>query len=718
MLKFRSDRAQCLVLGPIFLLPAVVFLLYSNTFQSPWILDDFHNILLNSSVHLANLDVESLWKPIRASLEGGRLDRPLARLTFALNWFAGGKETWGYHLVNITIHALSAVFLFLTIRALHRTPRGGSGTSDPYAVSFLAAFFWAAHPIQTQAVTYIVQRMAALAGLFYIFGLYCFIQGRIGSAKRRRYGWWGGCLVSFLLGVASKENAVLLPLAWVLTEMVFFQHGRRQRPAARWLLGLGVTAVSVIGITSVFFFAKGDTLSFLNYDSRYFTLWERLLTQPRVLLLYLSQLFYPVPSRLSIEHDIVLSTSAFQPWSTLPSILAVFFLIGLAIKKYKSWPYLSFGVLFFFLNHLIESSLIPLELVFEHRNYIPSMFLFVPLSSGLWIILNYFRLRQRRMVPIFATFIILLIFCFGTSTYIRNMAWESPATLWADAVRKAPSSGRALAYLAMVQSELPGGVPIALKLYDAALLGTKTNKQLEPEIYNNMAALHYESGDFNQAARGWEKALEKNPDYADARFRLSLASFKAGRPDEALGHLHRLIAAYPEHLAAWNLRGMVYFAKNDFENALRDFKRVLKPGPEFTAGLLNAGAVFVTTGYYDKADAFLASVPQDSEFVMPAFFWRLKSAVMRGDGSLASRYSEKLLPIMGRNELREGMEHLRRSAIYRDKTLLPALDAGLLKAAEEQAQKFYEFPRGRGNKPMTEPLLTRRVDPAPASTLP
>jgi tetratricopeptide (TPR) repeat protein len=179
-----------------------------------------------------------------------------------------------------------------------------------------------------------------------------------------------------------------------------------------------------------------------------------------------------------------------------------------------------------------------------------------------------------------------------------------------------------------------------------------------------------------------------------------------------------LIAAYPERLAAWNLRGMVYFAKNDFENALRDFKRVLKPGPEFTAGLLNAGAVFVTTGYYDKADAFLASVPQDSEFVMPAFFWRLKSAVMRGDGSLASRYSEKLLPIMGRNELREGMEHLRRSAIYRDKTLLPALDAGLLKAAEEQAQKFYEFPRGRGNKPMTEPLLTRRVDLAPASTLP
>jgi tetratricopeptide (TPR) repeat protein len=124
-----------------------------------------------------------------------------------------------------------------------------------------------------------------------------------------------------------------------------------------------------------------------------------------------------------------------------------------------------------------------------------------------------------------------------------------------------------------------------------------------------MAAIYYDSGDFNQAARYWEKALEKNPDYADARFRLSLASFKVGRRDEALGLLHGLIDKYPGHIPARNLRGMVYFENNDFENALRDFKQVMKPGPEFAAGLLNVGAVFVATGYYDKADAFLASVP-------------------------------------------------------------------------------------------------------------
>jgi len=718
MLKLHPEKAQHDLLGPFLLLTAFVFLIYSNTFQSPWILDDFHNILMNPSVHMERLDGESLWKLIHASLEGGRWDRPLARLTFALNWCAGGKDTWGYHLVNITIHALCAVFLFLTVRALHRTPRGGSGTFDPHAVSLIAAFFWAANPIQTQAVTYIVQRMAVLAGLFYIFGLYCYIQGRLGGTTRRRYGWWCGCLVSFLMGVASKENAVLLPLALVLTEMVFFQHGRPPRQTLRWLLWIGIPAVSVISITGVFFFTRGDALSLLNYDSRNFTLWERLLTQPRVLLLYLSQLFYPVPFRLSIEHDIALSTSVFHPWSTLPSMLAVVMLILLAIKKYSSWPYLSFGILFFFLNHLIESSIIPLELVFEHRNYIPSMFLFVPLADGLWAVLDYFRLRRRRMYPIIASFIMLLIFCLGTSTYVRNMAWESPEALWTDAARKAPSSGRALAYLAMVQSEFPGGIPIALRLYKAALSGTKTNQQLEPEIYNNMAALYYESGDFNRAAHCWENALEKNPDYADARFRLSLASFKAGRLDEAIGHLHRLIAKYPGHTPARNLRGMLYFEKNDFENALRDFKKVLKPGPEFTAGLLNAGAVFVATGCYDKADAFLASVPKGSEFVIPAFFWRLKSAVMRGDSSLVSSCSERLLCSMGMSELLEWMEMLHRSTIYKDKTLLPSSDTRLLKTVEERAQKFFEFQRAQGKISMTDPNPPRLVDRSPAPNLP
>lgn len=698
MSKLNLKSAQHDLFLPFFLLTVFVFLIYSNTFQSPWILDDFSNILLNPSVRLENLDGESLWGPIHASLDGGRLDRPLARLTFALNWYISGRDTWSYHLLNISIHALSAFFLFLTVQALHRTPRGGSGGSSPYAVSLIAAFIWAANPIQTQAVTYIVQRMAALAGLFYIMSLYCFIQSRLSGTALRRCVWGSGCFISFLLGVASKENAVLLPLAWVLTEMVFFQHERPQRSTQRWLLGLAVSAVSVIGLTGVFLLTNGSPLSLFNYDSRYFTLWERLLTQPRVLLFYLSQLFYPVPFRLSIEHDIALSTSTLDPWSTLPSMLAVFLLIALAAKKYRSWPFLSFGVLFFFLNHLIESTIIPLELVFEHRNYIPSMFLFVMVASGLCAMLDYCRLHRRRMYPIFATFIVLLILCLGAGTYVRNMAWESPGALWSDAVRKAPSSGRALAYLAMVQSEYPGGTHSALRLYEAALAGTKTNKQLEPEIFNNMAALYYDAGDFNRAVQFWEKALEKKPDYADARFRLSLASFKAGRKDEAFGHLQSLVDWYPGHIPTRNLRGMAYFETKDYESALRDFKMVMKPGPEFDAGLLNIGAVYLATGHYEKADAFFASVPASSEYHAPAVLWRIKSGEMRYGLAPASGRTGRLWFSIDGNELQEWMETVCRSPVFKDKVLLPSADHVFLKAAEVRAQNFFEFQGDRDKR--------------------
>ena len=133
------------------------------------------------------------------------------------------------------------------------------------------------------------------------------------------------------------------------------------------------------------------------------------MTEPRVLCIYLSQLFYPVPTRLSIEHDIIYSTSLIRPWTTLPAILGVFFLIGLAGRQMRRRPMLSFAILFFFLNHAVESSVLPLELIFEHRNYLPSMFLFVPVAIGLQRVLDFYRAKQSVLYPVLIAFIVLLV---------------------------------------------------------------------------------------------------------------------------------------------------------------------------------------------------------------------------------------------------------------------------------------------------------------------
>lgn len=689
-------------LGSFLVLAALVFVIYGNTLHSPWILDDFDNIISDGSIHLEHLDAASLRMPLKSTLESGRLDRPLARLSFALNWYAGGDNPWGFHVVNICIHALCAYLIFLTVSVLHRTPKGGAGSSGAFAASLMAAALWAANPLQTQAVTYIVQRMAAMAGLFYLFGLYCFIRGRLSEAWTGRALWWCGCLGGFLLGVASKENAVLLPFALLLTEIVFFRAGQSDKKVGR-LLTIVVPAVAVCVLAGVYLVTKGNPLSLFNYEFRYFSLEERLLTQPRVLLFYLSQLFFPAPFRLSIEHDFAVSTSVFHPWTTLPSIGCIFILIGVALKKYRSWPYFSFAVLFFFLNHAIESSLVPLELVFEHRNYLPSMFLFVPLARGLSIGLEYDRLRRRSMFWVAAGSAVFLILGLGIGTHVRNLAWESPESLWADAVRKAPTSSRALAYLAMHQSGYPDGDERALRLYQAALGGTKTNKQIEPQILNNMAAVHYAKGDYEQAARHWQKVLDLNPGSVDARYRLALACLKANRGDEALAHLDRLVSGHTKDLAARNLRGVVFFKKGQFESAMREFEEVMKRSPEFSPGRINAGAVLVSTGHYEPAETLWRSLPGDREHALPVRLWMLKAAVMCDDENRMTASSARLLAETRADEVVRWLGMAESDLLFQDTTLLPAPSRRMAQAISERLNE-----RGRGG---TQPVAA----PATAS---
>jgi hypothetical protein len=126
----------------------------------------------------------------------------------------------------------------------------------------------------------------------------------------------------------------------------------------------------------------------------------------------------------------------------------------------------------------------------------------------------------------------------------------------------------------------------------------------------------------------------------------------------------------------------------------------------------------VATGSYDKADAFLASVPQDSEFMVPALLWRLKSAVMRGDRVLASSFCERLLALMDMEKLLNWMDLIHRSPVFKDKILLPSLDPGLLRAVEEQAQNYFEVQRARGDNPMTDPVPAQLAHPAPGAASP
>ena len=232
------------------------------------------------------------------------------------------------------------------------------------------------------------------------------------------------CFICFVLGLASKENTATLPIALLLLEFIFFQDLGQKQTRLIFLVTF-IFALVVFLVLGVVVFFKGNPLQVLNYDIRYFSPLERLLTESRVLVFYLSQIFYPAPNRLSIEHDIILSTSIVSPWTTSASIIIILGLLSLAVILIKKRPVLSFAILFFFLNHIIESSIIGLELIFEHRNYLASMFIFFPVAFGADWLLGYYRDKNLWMYRVWIGFFILILIGFGISTYVRNTMWTS-----------------------------------------------------------------------------------------------------------------------------------------------------------------------------------------------------------------------------------------------------------------------------------------------------
>ena len=347
------------------------------------------------------------------------------------------------------------------------------------------------NPIQTQAVTYIVQRMTLLAAFFFITGIYCYLLARLTGSGRQRILMFICCAACFLLSMAAKENAALLPLTIIVIEAIFFQNLGNPQARRKVLSFLAVGGVAV-AILSGSIFLKGDWLSvFSGYGDRYFTPTERLMTQPRVLIFYLSLIFCPLPGRLSIDHDFEVSTSLLHPWTTLPAIVLTIAVIVGALFQARKRPLLSFAALFFFLNHLVESSIIPLELVFEHRNYLPSMFLFVPVAEGTFCLLNRFRGNQPILYRSLIGLVICLMISFGWGTYVRNKVWQTEVSLWTDANHKAPMLHRPLHNLAMARYDKTGQLEKALELYQKAAQLKMHRRSHRARLYGNIANIYY-----------------------------------------------------------------------------------------------------------------------------------------------------------------------------------------------------------------------------------
>jgi protein O-mannosyl-transferase len=616
---------------------------YSNSLDAVWTLDDNPNILNNPRVQIDNLRWDTLYQtfysPQHTDADGRyRINRPVAHLSFALNWFAGGSSAVGYRLVNIGIHCLTAFFLFLSICALLSSPNmQGRYSGSASWVALAATLMWALNPIQTQAVTYIVQRMTSLMTLFYAISLWLYVRARAGG--RHSIVLYVLSAASGLLAVGCKENGVLLPAALLLTDLVFFQDLSKTVVRRRLLGALGCGLVMGVAI-SVWLWFRGDLPSLLGYDSRLFSPTERVLTQARLIWFYLSQLLYPIPSRLSIVHDVELSRSLLDPWATLPAVVLLVGLASAALWQSRRRPFVSFSVLFFLLNHLIESSILGLELVFEHRNYLPSLFLFVPPAIGLAWVIDRLQPRTSQVVRLCAALIVLGM---ASGTWVRNLAWADARTFWLDAGMKAPQSVRPIANLAYEYYERIGDYRTAFKLYHQALMLQDYNRITRSLLHVNIACLYNFAGVFQRANEHIETALELTPEFDQARNQQALILCDAGKLDDAYAVILPLVETRPLSPDYRCTLAYILLKCGRIAEGMSQLEAALKIAPKAPKLMSLSGIGASLDGDYARAERLfnrvLQVVPNDKRVLL----WMMDLKIKTQDSAAAGRFKDRFL---------------------------------------------------------------------------
>ena len=441
---------------PLFILLAVlgvgVFGVYAPGLQGPFVFDDYPNIVANKLVAVDTLDGEELRDAAFSLGSRPYPHRGLARLSFALNYyFAGGQfDAFAFKLTNVVIHVLNGLLVYwLSVLLLRRyagvarAPSAEAGWSAMQSyLPLLVAALWVLHPIQLTSVLYVVQRMTSMAAFFVLAGLVLFVAGRIRLESGRASGlaWmFAGLAGGVGLGYFCKQNAVLLPFYAFLVELFFFRHEALPRVARRRLYGFYALTVGLPVLAGLAGLVFAWDVIVAGYAHRDFTPWERLLTESRVLFFYLGLLLVPHIRAFGLYHDdIALSTGLLEPWTTLVSVLAWAVLVGLALWGVRRRALWSFAVLWYLVGHSLESSLVSLELVYEHRNYVPSFGILFAVAYYLVNGLNRLANGRRLVYPVAGLLVVVLAF----TTFTRAGIWGDRYTVIEFSLRNHPNSSR------------------------------------------------------------------------------------------------------------------------------------------------------------------------------------------------------------------------------------------------------------------------------------
>lgn len=446
-LNSRDSTVKAAFVAACLILLLCVWWIYQPGISGPLLLDDWDNLSV-----LENAPIDG-WDGFRSFVFGnasGPTGRPVSMLSFLLDGRSWPIDVASSKQTNILIHILCA----LSLLALAVCVFYSVGVKRPriYLLAFLSASIWALHPLNVSTVLYLIQRMTQLATLFSLIGLICFFVGRVLILQDVAKGLALLLLALFpfgLLAVLAKENGALLLASFVIIELTLFQKLETNKAYTRWFRFGVIIPLCLFGT----YLAATFLSSIEDYNYRTFSLLERLLTESRILVHYLSNIFLPQIEGFGLYHDdIVISTTLWQPLTTALSMACLLSLLVLSIRMRIKEPMFSFAVLWFFVWHFLESTYLPLELYFEHRNYLPMI---GPILAGSYYLMRAIDLVSWKCFPGFMmTLAIVWVLFLSSLTFQLTRLWGGSGALISHWAEQHPESIRAQSDLAVILAEL------------------------------------------------------------------------------------------------------------------------------------------------------------------------------------------------------------------------------------------------------------------------
>lgn len=586
-------------MNPRKVLPVLIvfagLLAFQNGLRNEFVFDDIPHIV--ESVH-----IRQLWPPWELLAHSSR---PVVQLSLALNYAVGELNPWGFHVFNLFVHIMAALALYGVVRLTlcSEAVRDRWGESEA-CVAGIVSLIWLVHPLQTESVTYTIQRGESLAGLFYLLTLFCVIR----SAGSSWSAWWRvAAVASCALGMGSKPIMATAPVVILFYDRAFLAKSWREVMKRRWVLYACLAATWFL-LPVLLGNAPAEWKTSAGFGYTGISPLRYALTQPGAILHYLRLALWPSPLSLDYgwQYGWPVARSLAEAW---PAFAVVGGLVVATVLAWRCAPALGFLGVWFFVILAPTSSFVPLaDMVVEHRMYLPLAAVIMAVVAGALEMGRRFPDLRRLGWPLAIGSIVLLTIL----TMHRNRDYRSALTIWQDSVTKYPNNPRAHCNL--------GDALIRLGRAAEAIPHCEQAVRIKPDYalaFANWGSALAQAGRLEEAVERLARALQIQPDLPEAHFNLGRALLRMGRPTEAVDHLEQTIQLNAMDAEAHYELGNALLAAGRLPEAMQHWQRAAQIKPDFVDARNNLGAALAQSGRFpeaiDQLKAVLRITPLDAE---------------------------------------------------------------------------------------------------------